>query len=99
MSKNTNRVSKTEYYLKIARVVLERSSCLRRKYGCIITKNDMVISSGYNGSPRGGINCTDLGLCSKNIHGIDHGVGYEEFCHSVHAEMNAIIHSSRQDMI
>ena len=55
-----NRTSKQNYYLDIADSVLERSTCLRRKYGAIIVRNDEIISTGYNGAPRGRRNCSDL---------------------------------------
>ena len=64
-----NRTSKQNYYLDIADSVLERSTCLRRKYGAIIVRNDEIISTGYNGAPRGRRNCTDLGFCNReNLH-------------------------------
>lgn len=92
------RPSKRAYYLNIARTVAERSTCLRRKYGAIIVKNDEIISTGYNGSPRGESNCCDVGECWRESHGIPHGEQYEK-CVSVHAEQNAIISASRRDMI
>ena len=52
------RTSKENYYLDIADAVLQRSTCLRRMYGAIIVRNDEIISTGYNGAPRGRINCT-----------------------------------------
>ena len=60
------RTSKENYYLDIADAVLERSTCLRRKYGAIIVRNDEIISTGYNGAPRGRRNCTDLGRCRRD---------------------------------
>ena len=60
-----NRTSKQNYYLDIADAVLERSTCLRRKYGAIIVRNDEIISTGYNGAPRGRRNCSDLGTCTR----------------------------------
>ena len=93
-----NRTSKQNYYLDIADSVLERSTCLRRKYGAIIVRNDEIISTGYNGAPRGRRNCTDLGFCNReNLH-IPSGERYE-LCRSVHAEANAIISAPRRDMI
>ena len=59
------RVSKINYYLDIAEAVLERSTCCRKKYGCIIVKNDEIIATGYSGAPRGRVNCIDLGYCVK----------------------------------
>ena len=60
-----DRISKANYYLDIAQTVLERATCLRRVYGAIIVKNDEIISTGYNGAPRGRANCVDLGYCSR----------------------------------
>ena len=93
-----NRTSKQNYYLDIADSVLERSTCLRRKYGAIIVRNDEIISTGYNGAPRGRRNCSDLGGCAREKLHIPSGERYE-LCRSVHAEANAIISASRRDMI
>lgn len=93
-----NRTSKENYYLDIADAVLERSTCLRRKYGAIIVRNDEIISTGYNGAPRGRRNCSDLGRCAREELQIPSGERYE-LCRSVHAEANAIISASRKDMI
>ena len=92
------RTSKENYYLDIADAVLERSTCLRRKYGAIIVRNDEIISTGYNGAPRGRKNCSDLGYCAREALKIPSGQRYE-LCRSVHAEANAIISASRRDMI
>ena len=93
-----NRTSKENYYLDIADAVLQRSTCLRRMYGAIIVRNDEIISTGYNGAPRGRINCTDAGRCARVEMKIPSGERYE-LCRSVHAEANAIISASRRDMI
>lgn len=92
------RPSKDEYYLRIAEAVLTRSTCLRRKYGAVIVKEDAIISTGYNGSPRGAKNCCDMGYCERERQGISHGERYE-MCLAVHAEANAIISASRREMI
>jgi len=92
------RTSKDNYYLDIADTVLNRSTCLRRKYGAIIVKEDEIISTGYNGAPRGRNNCCDLGYCTREHLNIPSGERYE-LCRSVHAEQNAIISCSRRDMI
>lgn len=92
------RTSKENYYLDIADAVLQRSTCLRRMYGAIIVRNDEIISTGYNGAPRGRINCTDSGRCARVEMKIPSGERYE-LCRSVHAEANAIISASRRDMI
>ena len=92
------RISKENYYLDIAETVLERATCLRRVYGAIIVKNDEIISTGYNGAPRGRVNCSDLGYCSREAMKVPRGERYE-LCRSVHAEANAIISASRRDMV
>jgi len=92
------RVSKHNYYLDIAETVAERSTCLRKMYGAIIVKNDSIISTGYNGAPRGRKNCSDLGICMRDKLGIPRGERYE-LCRSVHAEANAIIAAPRDQML
>ena len=92
------RISKENYYLDIAETVLERATCLRRVYGAIIVKNDEIISTGYNGAPRGRKNCVDLGFCTREELQVPRGERYE-LCRSVHAEANAIISASRRDMV
>ena len=91
------RISKENDYLDIAETVLERATCLRRIYGAIIVKNDEIISTGYNGAPRGRANCVDMGYCSREAMKVPRGERYE-LCRSVHAEANAIISASRRDM-
>ena len=92
------RVSKHNYYLDIAETVSERSTCLRKRYGAIIVKNDVIISTGYNGAPRGRKNCTDIGSCMRDTLGIPRGERYE-LCRSIHAEANAIISAARSECI
>lgn len=92
------RIGKHDYYLDIAEVVSQRSTCLRRKFGAVIVKNDEIISSGYNGAPRGRTNCDEIGKCIRDELNIPRGERYE-LCRSVHAEANAIISASRADMI
>ncbi len=92
------RRDKTNYYLDMADVARERSTCLRRTYGAVIVKNDTIVSTGYSGAPRGRANCIDLGFCMRNKLGIPRGERYE-FCRSVHAEANAIIAASREQML
>lgn len=92
-----NRPTKEEYYLDIAKAVSKRSTCLKRHYGAVIVNNDEIISTGYNGNPRGLLNCCDKGVCLR----IDkpHNSGDYSDCHSVHAEQNALLSASRRDMI
>lgn len=91
------RISKDEYYLRIALAVSKRSTCLKRHYGCVIVKNDEIIATGYNGSPRGEVNCCDVGLCRRINK--PHNSGDYSDCHSVHAEQNAMLSASRKEMI
>ena len=92
------RVSKRNYYLDIAETVLERATCLRRVYGAIIVKNDEIISTGYNGAPRGRRNCVDMGYCTREALQVPRGERYE-LCRSIHAEANAIISAARRDTV
>ena len=92
------RISKENYYLNIAETVLEPATCLRRVFGAIIVKNDEIISTGYNGAPRGRRNCVDMGFCTREAMKVPRGERYE-LCRSVHAEANAIISAARRDMV
>lgn len=92
------RPDKINYYLDIAQTVALRGTCIRRKFGAIIVKNDSIISTGYAGAPRGRQNCCDLQYCQREKLNIPRGERYE-LCRSVHAEANAIIAASRENMI
>jgi len=92
-----NRLNKDEYFLGIAEAVAKRSTCIRRQYGAVIVKDDVIVSTGYNGSPRNVDNCCDVGNCWREQHNIPHGERYE-MCQAVHAEANAIINANRADM-
>ncbi len=94
-SENTKRVSKIDTYLNCAEVFAYRSTCIKRKYGAVIVKDDVVISTGYNGAPRGFDNCCDLGVCSRIDRNMHQGEGYE-ICRAIHAEENALLNCSRQ---
>ncbi len=92
------RRDKINYYLDIADTVSARSTCLRRRFGAVIVNHDQIISTGYVGAPRGRRNCCDLGNCVREQMKIPRGERYE-LCRSVHAEMNAVISASREEMI
>ena len=92
------RPTKIEYYLNIAKEVSTRSTCLRRKYGSILVKDDVIIATGYNGSPRGTMNCNDLGYCRREQLGVKRGEQLQ-LCRAVHSEQNCIINASREQMI
>lgn len=90
------RITKDEYYLGIALAVSKRSTCLKRHYGCVIVKDDIIIATGYNGSVHGKENCCDRGTCKRE--NAERYTGYES-CDSVHAEQNALISTSRERLI
>ncbi len=92
------RISKANYYLDIAQTVASRSTCMRKCYGAIIVKDDVIVSTGYNGSPRGRANCDELNYCMREKLNIPRGERYE-LCRSVHAEANAIIAAPRDRML
>ena len=85
---NMNRPKWDEYFFKFADLASERSTCLRRKVGAVIVKNNMVISTGYNGAPKDVPHCEDTGCIREKLKtpsGEKH-----ELCRGVHAEQNAI---------
>ena len=91
-----SRIDKENYYLDIAETVLERSTCRQVRSGAIIVRNDEIVSTGYNGAPRGRANCIDLGYCTWERHKAPVSQSYE-LCRSVHAEANAIISAARSE--
>jgi len=92
------RRSKENYYLDIADAAQSRSTCLRRRFGAIIVRDDEIVATGYNGAPRGRRNCTDLNYCARQSLNVPAGERYE-LCRSVHAEANAIISAARREML
>ena len=92
-----DRPNKDEYFLGIAEAVAMRSTCIRRQYGAVIVKNDVIVSTGYNGSPRNATNCCETGACWREANNIPHGERYE-MCQAVHAEANAIINGDHDKM-
>ncbi len=97
-SECSQRVSKIDTYLNCAEVFAYRSTCLKRKYGAVIVKDDVVISTGYNGAPRGFENCCNLGKCPRMDRNMHQGEGYG-ICRAIHAEANALLNCSRQQTI
>ena len=89
------RPSKDGYYLDIALAVSKRGTCLKRHYGCVIVKDDIIVATGYNGSPRGQENCCDRGTCKRAS--AERYTSYEQ-CDSVHAEQNALMAASFQQL-
>ncbi len=87
-----NRASWDEYFLSFARLAASRSTCLRRKVGAIIVKDKHIISTGYNGAPKGVRHCIETG-CLRERLGIPSGQRHE-LCRGLHAEQNAIIQAA-----
>ena len=92
------RISKADMYLNCAENFAYRSTCLKRKYGAVIVKDDVVISTGYSGSPRGYENCCDIGECPRIKRNLHQGEGYG-MCRAIHAEANALLNCSREQTI
>jgi len=90
----SQRPSKDEYYLDIARQVAKRGTCLSAEGGAIIVKDDQIISTGYIGAPRKTKDCIEKGYCLRRKLKIPSGHRYE-ICSSVHAEQNAIVNAAR----
>lgn len=81
-----------EYFLKIAKVVSGRSTCLRRQVGALIVKDKRILTTGYNGAPKGLTHCIELG-CLRDAAGAESG-HVHELCRGLHAEQNAIIQAA-----
>ena len=79
-----------EYFMEIADVVTKRSNCVSRKVGAVITVDNQIITTGYNGAPKGLHHCVDAGGCLRKINKIESGTR-QEVCRAAHAEQNAII--------
>jgi dCMP deaminase len=91
------RPSWDEYFINIAGVVSSRSTCIRRRYGAVIVKDRVIVSTGYNGAPRGSDNCIDINKCLRKELNVPSGERYE-LCEAVHAEQNAIINGAPERM-
>ncbi|MDI3502871.1 MAG: dCMP deaminase [Archaeoglobi archaeon] len=86
------RPSLDEYFMRIAEVVASRSTCLRNKVGAVIVKDKRILTTGYNGAPRGMPHCLEIG-CLRDENNIPSGERHE-ICRAVHAEQNAIIQAA-----
>ena len=87
------RPSWDEYFLSITKQVATRSTCLRRKVGAIIVKDKRILTTGYNGAPKGIRNCLERGNCLREELGVPSGQRHE-ICRALHAEQNAIIQAA-----
>ena len=88
-----DRISKQESYFELAEINAKRATCMRRAFGAVIIKDDVAVSAGYCGAPRGRENCCDIGKCLREELKVPSGQQYE-LCRSVHAEMNAVINAA-----
>ncbi len=86
-----------EYFINIAKAVSTRATCNRRRYGAVVTRENIIVSTGYNGAAAGVADCLEVGKCTRMELQIPHGQRYE-LCHSVHAEANAIIRASADEL-
>jgi len=80
------RISWDEYFIEIVKLISKKASCPRKQVGAIITKNNRIIASGYNGAPKGMEHCTDVGCLMKDNHCI----------RVLHAEMNALLQAGKE---
>ena len=87
------RIPWDEYWMKIVNDVATRSTCLRRQIGALVVKNNVIVSTGYNGAPKGFPHCLDVG-CRRDKLNIASGERHEE-CVGVHAEQNALLQAGR----
>ena len=88
-----NRPSWDEYFMQMAELTAQRSTCLRRQVGAIIVKEKHIIATGYNGAPKGLPHCEELGGCLRVKLEIPSGERHE-LCRALHAEQNAIIQAA-----
>ncbi|MHA1906056.1 MAG: deoxycytidylate deaminase [Candidatus Thorarchaeota archaeon] len=88
-----SRKSKDVYFSEIADLVSTRSTCLRNNVGAVIVKDSQILSTGYNGAPKGLPHCEELGGCMRERMGVESGT-HHELCRGLHAEQNAIIQAA-----
>ncbi|WNY28966.1 tRNA-specific adenosine deaminase [Methanimicrococcus stummii] len=91
-SLNDERLTADEYFVEIAETVAKRATCLRNKVGAVIVRDNRILTTGYNGAPRGLAHCLDIG-CIRQQENIPSGTMHEK-CRAVHAEQNAIIQAA-----
>ena len=87
-----SRPSWDEYFLRIAHEVAGRSTCLRRKVGAVLVRDKRILTTGYNGAPRGVLHCDERG-CLREEMGVPSGERHE-LCRGLHAEMNALLQAA-----
>jgi len=92
MDNNMNRPCWDEYFMEVAEVVRKRSTCMRRQVGAVIVKDNRILSTGYNGAPKGLRHCAEVG-CTRANNNVPSGERHE-LCRGLHAEQNAIIQAA-----
>ena len=85
-----DRISKDDYFMKIAEVVSLRSTCIKRKVGAVLVKDSHILSTGYNGTPSGFSHCTTDTCVRQNLKSGEN----PELCRGIHAELNCIIQAA-----
>jgi dCMP deaminase len=89
------RLSWNAHFLAQAKFVGTRSTCFRAQVGAVIVNDKRVISSGYNGAPRGRKNCLEMGSCYRDVHNIEHGTEFDHcYAFGAHSENNAVINAA-----
>ena len=91
-----NRITKQEMFIEIMKIIAKRSTCLRRKVSAILVKSGHIISTGYNGAPRGVKSCLEIGYCMRDK---DKSGSNLEYCIGAHAELNAIVQAAYHGII
>ena len=86
------RKSKDVYFAEIADLVSSRSTCLRNQVGAVLVKDSQILTTGYNGAPKGLPHCDDVG-CMREELGVKPGERHE-LCRGLHAEQNSIIQAA-----
>ena len=89
----TTRPSWTDYFMGITQITAKRSTCLKEHMGAVLVKDKRILTTGYNGAPKGVKNCLDRGSCLREEMGIPSGQRHE-MCRGLHAEQNAIIQAA-----
>ncbi len=93
MYESKNRPDWDHYFMQMAELTAQRSTCLRRRVGAVIVKDKHIIATGYNGAPRGIAHCDEKGGCLREKLGVPSGERHE-LCRALHAEQNAIIQAA-----
>lgn len=88
------RISWDEYFVEIARASAKRASCFKKKAGAVLVRNKQILSTGFNGAPRGVKDCLEKGFCMRQKDNVPSGERLE-YCMATHAEQNAIVQAAR----